>query len=46
MGTYCQEVNQDVAVADLSTIRTFTCPLLVEKTPDLWKKSQIVGTQV
>ena len=33
-------------VADLFTTRTFTCPLLVEKAPDLWKKTQIVGTQV
>ena len=44
IGTYCQEVNQEVAMADLSTTGTFTCPLLVEKTPDLWKKTQIVGT--
>ena len=35
MGTYCQEVNQEVAVADLSTTRTFTYHLLVEKAPDL-----------
>ena len=34
MGTYCQEVNQDVVVANLSTTWTFTCPQLVEKTPD------------
>ena len=34
MGTYCQEVNQEVAVTDLSATRTFTCPLLVEKTLD------------
>ena len=33
MGTYCQEVNQEVVVVDLSTTRTFTCPLLVEKAP-------------
>ena len=46
MGTYCQVVNQEVAVADLYTTWTFTCHLLVEKTPDLWKKAQIVGTQV
>ena len=39
MGTYCQEVNQEVAVADLSTTRTFTYLLLVEKTLDLWKKA-------
>ena len=26
--------------------RTFICPLLVEKALDLWKKAQIVGTQV
>ena len=31
---------------DLSTTGTFTCPLLVEKTLDLWKKEQIVGIQV
>ena len=46
MGTYCQEVNQEVAVANLSTIGTFTCSLLVEKTLDLWKNAQIIGTQV
>ena len=33
-------------MADLSTTRTFTCPLLVEKALDLWKKAQNVGTQV
>ena len=44
MGTYYQEVNQEVEVVDLSTTRTFTCPLLVEKAHDLWKKAQIVGT--
>ena len=27
MGTYCQEVNHEVAVADLYATRTFTCPL-------------------
>ena len=46
MGTHCQEVNQEVAMVDLSTTGTFTCPLLVEKAPNLWKKAQIVGTQV
>ena len=39
MGTYCQEMNQEVVVVDLSTIVTFTCPLLVEKAPDVWKKA-------
>ena len=39
-------MNQEVAVTDLSTTRVFTCPLLVEKAHDLWKKTQIVGTQV
>ena len=39
METYCQEVNQEVAMADLSTIRTFIYPFLVEKAPDLWKKA-------
>ena len=39
MGTYCQEVNQEVAMADLFTIGTFTCPLLVENTLDMWKKT-------
>ena len=46
MGTYCQEVNQEVAVANLCTTRTFTCPLLVEKAHDLWKNAQIVIAQV
>ena len=46
MGTYCQEVNQEVVVPDLSTTRTFICPLLAEKTLDLWKKAQIISTQV
>ena len=36
MGAYCQEVNQEVAVANLSTTGKFTCPLLVEKTPNVW----------
>ena len=42
MGTYCQEVNQEVAVADFSTTGTFINPLLVEKAPDLWKKSKLL----
>ena len=46
MGTYCEELNQEVAVAYLFTTGTFTCPLLVEKTLDVWKKAQIVDTQV
>ena len=46
MGTYCQQVNQGVAVADLSATGTFTCPLLVEKTLEVWLKAQIVDTQV
>ena len=33
-------------MADLSSIRTFTCLLLVEKAPNLWKKAQFVGTHV
>ena len=33
-------------MADLSATWTFTCPLLVEKTPDVWKKAQIVDTHV
>ena len=46
MGTYCQEVNQEVAVVDLYATRTFTCSLLVEKTLDVWKKAQIVDTHI
>ena len=46
METYCQEVNREVVVADLSTTRKFTYPLLLEKALDLWKKAQIIGTQV
>ena len=44
MGTYCQEVSQEVVVANLSTTGTFTCHILVEKTPGFWKKTQVVGT--
>ena len=29
MGTYCQEVNKEVAGADLSTTTTFACHILV-----------------
>ena len=39
MGTYCQEVNKEVAGADLSTTRTFACYILVEKTPNVWKQA-------
>ena len=46
MGTYFQEMNQEVAVVDLSAIGTFTCPLSVEKTLDVGKKAQIVDTHV
>ena len=46
MGTYCQEVNQEVAGVDIYTTRTFTCPLLVENTLDVLNKEQIVDTQV
>ena len=35
-----------MAIADLSAIGTFTCLLLVEKTPDVWKNTQIIDTQV
>ena len=44
METYCQEVGQEVAVAYPFTTGTFTCHHLVEKAPDLWKKTQVVGT--
>ena len=33
-------------MADLFATGTFTCPLLVEKTLDVWKKTQIVDTHV
>ena len=33
-------------MADLSTSWTFTYPFLIEKIPNLWKKAQIIGTQV
>ena len=39
MGTYYQKVNQEVAMKNLSTTGKFTCTLLVEKAPDLWKKT-------
>ena len=47
MGTYCQEVNfEEVIVAYLLNPGSFTCPLLVKKTPDFWKKSQASNTHV
>ena len=40
MGTYCQKVNQEVAMVDLSTTGIFTCPFFfIEKALDLWKKA-------
>ena len=33
-------------MADVYVTGTFTCPFLVEKAPDVWKKTQIVGTQI
>ena len=46
MGTYCQEVNyEEIVVADLPSIGSFICTLLVKKAPDLWKKSQTSNTQ-
>ena len=45
MGTYCKEVNsEEIAVADLLSMGSFICPLLVKKAPDLWKKSQTSNT--
>ena len=39
MGTYCQEVNyKEIVVEDLLSTGSFICPLLVKKTPYLWKK--------
>ena len=46
MGTYCQEVNQKVAMVDLPATGTFTNTLLVEEAPNLWKKAQIISTRV
>ena len=31
-------------MANLSTVGTFSCLLLVEKALDLWKKAQVVDT--
>ena len=39
-------MNQEVVVAYLLAIGTFTCHLLVEKTPNVWKKGKIVDTRV
>ena len=33
-------------MVDLFATGTFTCPLSVEKAPDVWKKTQIVDTRV
>ena len=46
MGTYFQEFhNQEVAIADLSTQGSCICPLLIKKTPELWKKSYATSAQ-
>ena len=46
MGTYYQDVNsKEIVVAYLSCTSSFTCPLLVKKALDLWKKSQTSNTQ-
>ena len=39
MGTYCHEVNPEVAVEDLPSTGSFTCLLLAVKTLELWKNS-------
>ena len=45
--TYCKEVNcEEMAVADLLSIGSFICPLLMNKVPNLWKKSQTSNTQL
>ena len=47
MGTYYQEVNsEEIVVIDLLSIGSSICSLLVKKTPNSWKKSQISNTQV
>ena len=47
MKTYCHKVScEEIVVVDLLSIGSFTCPLLVNKTLDLWKKSQTSNTQV
>ena len=42
MGTYGQEVNQEVVMPDLSTTGTFTYPLLVEKTPNCGRRHKLL----
>ena len=37
---------EEISVVDLLSTGSFTCPLLVKKAPDLWKKSQTSNTQV
>ena len=44
MGTYSQEENCE-EIADLPSIGSFICPLLVKKMPNLWRKSHISNTQ-
>ena len=40
MGSYCHEVNsEEITILDLLSTGSFICPLLVKKTPYLWKKS-------
>ena len=47
MGTCGREVNyEEIAKSYLLSIGSFICPLLVEKAPNLLKKSQTSNTQV
>ena len=47
MGTYCQVVNsEEIVVVDLLSTCSFTCPLLVKKAHELWKKSETSNTRV
>ena len=44
--TYYQEVhNHEVAIADLTTQGSYVYPMLLRKTPDLWKKTHATSAQ-
>ena len=46
MGTYYQKVhNHEVAIAYLTTQGSCVFPILVRKTPDLWKKTHTTSAQ-
>ena len=46
MGSYYQEVEtSDITVAQLYSLKTYVCPMLVRKNPYIWKKAHASNVQ-